>query len=404
MADRVDVVVIGAGLAGLRAAIHLQAAGREVRVLEASDAVGGRIRTDEVDGLLLDRGFQLFNPAYPAASNFDRAALDLKTFRPGVAVALDDERHLVGDPRRWPAVAVSTVRAPIGSPLEKIRFARWALAAATLPAARLLEADDRSLVAELTAHGLDGRIARSVIRPFLSGVLADGELASSTRLARLLIRAFVRGTPGLPAAGMRALPEQLAARLAPGTIAFGTAVESVTAGRVQWEDGELSADAVVVAADPVTAAELTGLPRPAMRGLTTYYHRAPVSPSSHAVLHIDGQGRGPIVNCAVLSDAAPSYSERGALIASTVLGADDTIEAIVREQAGLIYGVDSSRWEHVRTYAIAHALPAQLPPLNARQPVELGDGLFVAGDHRDTASIQGALVSGARAAAAVLQR
>ena len=396
--------MIGAGLAGLRAALRLQQAGRDVLVLEAAGAVGGRVRTDRVDGVRLDRGFQLFNPAYPAASVFDHDALALKPFRAGVIVALNDSRYLLGDPRRWPAAAIPSTRAPIGSVLEKIRFAQWALTAGVGPVSRLIAADDRSLAAELAAHGLDGRIAQTVIRPFLSGVLAEGELESSARFARLLVRAFVRGTPALPAAGMQALPEQLATRLAPGTLRLNCAVDSVRSGRVRTADGELTADAIVVATDPVTAASLTGLARPVMRGLTTYYHRAASSPSPHAALHLDGQARGPIVNCAVVSDAAPIYSDRGALIASTILGADDSIEAVVRAQAGVIFGVDAHEWEHVATYAIPHALPAMMAPLDLRQPVALGDGLFVAGDHRDTASIQGALVSGSRAAAAVLQR
>ena len=404
MVEHVDVVVVGAGLAGLAAALRLQKAGREVLVLEASDAVGGRVRTDRSDWLLLDRGFQLFNPAYPAAKIFDLDALDLKPFRAGVAVAMDGSRHLLGDPRRWPAAALPSLRAPIGSLAEKLRFAKWALSAGMLPAHRILEAEDHTLADELTAHGLDGAIAKSVIRPFLAGVLAEGDQQTSARFSRLLIRSFVRGTPSVPAAGMRALPLQLAARLAPGSLRLSCPVHLIAPGRVVCVDGEVEADSIVVAADPITACELVGLPRPQMNGLTTYYHLADSSPAKHAVLHLDGQARGPIVNTAVMSDAAPTYSERGALIASTMLGADESCEARVREHAGLIYGVDPSGWEHVSTYAIAHALPAQPPPLVPRRPVALGDGLYLAGDHRDTASIQGALVSGARSATAVLER
>ncbi len=404
MADRVDVVIVGAGLAGLSAAVRLHEAGREVVVVEAGDAVGGRVRTDLRDGLRLDRGFQLFNPSYPAASIFDLDALDLKPFKAGVAVSIGDDRFLLADPRRWPAEALSSVRAPVGSMLEKLRFAQWALTAGTLPADRILRATDRTLRDELQAHGLDGRIGEAVIRPFLAGVLAEDDLTTSAIFARLLVRSFVRGTPSIPAAGMQALPEQLAARLPDGAVRLNCAALDVGPDRVRTADGDLGAHAVIVAADPVTAASLTGLPVPATRALTTYYHRAAASPSPHAVLHVDGERRGPVINTAVLSDAAPTYCVDGALIASTVLGADGALEPAVRAHSGLIFGVDPGGWEHVATYSIPVALPALPPPLDPRQPVALDNGLFVAGDHRDTASIQGALVSGKRAAHAVMAR
>jgi hypothetical protein len=145
-----------------------------------------------------------------------------------------------------------------------------------------------------------------------------------------------------------------------------------------------------------------------MRGLTTVYLRAPQSPADGRgrLLHLDGDRRGPVVNTAVLSDAAATYCNEGALVASTVLGdrADGATLAEVRRQLAAVYGTATAAWEHVTTYAIAEALPAMVPPLNLRQDVDLGDGRFVAGDHRDTASQQGAMVSGRRAARAVLRR
>jgi hypothetical protein len=181
-------------------------------------------------------------------------------------------------------------------------------------------------------------------------------------------------------------------------------VHEVAEGRVHTAQGTIEARAVIVAADPRTGCALTGLPAPALRGLTTFYHRAGRAPSAERVVYIDGERRGPVVNTVVVSNVAPTYARRGALIASSVLGADDSaeMEALAREQAGAIYGVDAREWEHVATYAIRDALPALPAPLNLQRPVSLGNGLYIAGDHRDTASIQGALVSGRRVAAAVL--
>ncbi|MGN6245409.1 MAG: NAD(P)/FAD-dependent oxidoreductase [Motilibacteraceae bacterium] len=392
------VVVVGAGLAGLAAAGHLLAAGAPVRVLEAGDAVGGRVRTDEVDGLLLDRGFQLYNPSYPEGRRvLDHDALDLRAYVAGVVVAKGGRRHRLADPRREPGWALASALAPVGSPLAKARFAAYAVRAATRPVRELLDAPDATAALSLTAAGVHGPVLEQVVRPFLAGVFGEDELATSRRFAELVLRSFVRGTPSLPARGMRAIPEQLAGRLPAGTVELGSRVDDVAS--------LTSARAVVVATDPVTAAALSGLPVPPTNALTTFYHLAPQAPSHLSALHVDGDRSGPVVNTSVISNVVPDYAPGRHLVSSTVLGSrdDPATERTVRAQLARIYGCPTDGWDLVRTYPIPHALPAMLPPLDVRQPVRVRPGLYVAGDHRDTASIQGALVSGRRAAAAVLQ-
>ncbi len=404
LARRADVVVVGAGLAGLATTRHLVEAGVEVVLLDAAGAPGGRVRTDRIGGIQLDRGFQLFNPAYPEARRmFDLAALDLCSFDAGAVVTMGSDRHVVADPRRQPTQLLRTIRAPVGTLRQKLALVRWALESGYGPAARIKSSPDRSLAEELRRRGLDGELERRVLQPFLAGVLADEQLTSSRRFVELLLRAFVRGTPALPAAGMQALPDQLAAALPGGVLNLSTTASAVRSDAVVTDRGTIAARAVVIAGDPLTGCALAGLPAPQMRGLTTYYHLADEPPSPSRLLHLDGDHRGPLVNTAVISNVAPSYSPDAALIASTVLGTHTDADAreVARRQAGLVYGVDTARWQHLATYAIEQALPAMLAPLTLRQPVHLNDGLFIAGDHRDTASIQGALVSGRRAATAV---
>ena len=404
---RADVVVVGAGLAGLAAAHRLVHDGLEVAVLEASDGVGGRARTDHVDGLLLDRGFQLLNPAYPEAARLlDLPALDLQPFDSGVVVAHGGRRSVLADPRRAPRHALGALTAP-GSLREKAAFAGWAVQVGFGGARRIKDAPDEPLSVSLDRRGLTGRLRRGVLEPFLAGVLAEDEQATSRRFVDLLVRAFVRGTPSLPAGGMGAMAEQLVAGLPAGTVHLATRATAVAGGSVTTDAGVVTASAVVVATDPSTAVALAGLPTVVMRGLTTFYHLADEAPTASRMLHLDGDRRGPVLNTGVVSNVAPTYAGgRGALIASTVLGVRDdaTTEQAVRAQLRLVYGADPRPWQLVATYPIAGALPAILPPLHLRSPVALGGGLFVAGDHRDTASIQGALVSGRRAADAVLTR
>ncbi|HEY0238214.1 MAG TPA: NAD(P)/FAD-dependent oxidoreductase [Friedmanniella sp.] len=405
MSTDAPVLVVGAGLAGLACAQRLSRAGVEVVVLEASDGVGGRVRTDVVDGFRCDRGFQLLNPAYPVLSHvLDVDALDLHAFRAGVVVAHGRTRSVLADPRREPSLMLASLRAPLGTFAEKVRFATWALST-LVPVRRQLDGDDRTYAAELDAFGVTGRLRAGVVDPFLTGVLAESDGSSSARLARLLVRSFVLGSPSVPSLGMGRLPELVAASLPDGTVRLGVPVRGVSGSTVQTDDGELAASAVVVATDPATAGTLTGLDVPRTKALTTFWYATAEPPSTRALLHVDADHRGPLVNTAVMTNAAPTYAPAGqSLVQVTVLGADGSAETeqAARAQAGLVYGVDPAGWQLVTTHVVAAALPAQPPPLAVRRPVALGGGLFVAGDHRDTASIQGALVSGRRAAGAVL--
>ena len=416
---RTDVIVVGAGLAGLCAALRLVEAGLAVDVLEAGDDVGGRVRTDVVDGLRLDRGFQLYNPAYPEGRRrLDHAALDLRPYLAGVVVTLNGRQHRLADPRRAPGWVRASLSAPVGSPVDKARFAALALRATITAPSRLTSQPDMSSALALSRAAIDGPLLESVLRPFLAGVFGEAELTTSRRFLDLALRSFMRGTPSVPALGMGEIPRQLASRLPAGTITFGAEVSEVGPSTVSHADGTARARAVIVATDASTAARLVpGLPEPRWNSLTTFYHLAPEPPSPLPVLHIDGHRRGPVVNTSVISNVAPSYASNGRhLVSSTCVGVHEGPgdEQAVRTQLALIYGRDTAGWEHVRTDVIARALPAMLPPHLVRSPVEFAmvgaggtegnGGVVVAGDHRDTSSIQGAMVSGRRAARVVIAR
>lgn len=403
-----DVVVVGAGIAGLLCAATLTGRGYRVEVLEAADGIGGRIRTDVIDGHRCDRGFQLINPAYPAARRFlDLADLQLGTFEAGVAVAGPRGLRVVGDPIRAPKHLLRTIASGYSRPLELLRLARWA-APALGPVRSLLGRADSSLAESLNRAGVTGRIRREILTPFLTGVLAEAAGSTSATFSRLLIRSFLLGIPGVPARGMAAIPEQLAARLTT-PVRLHTRVTAVGGGTgnptVDSAAGSLHPRAVVVATDPATAGRLLDIPVPAMKGLVTYWFSTPEAPMSFNLLLVEGGGRaaGPVVNTAVMSHAAPSYAPAGRhLVQATTLRGDDAGEQQVRAHLSRMYGTSTRGWELLVRNDIDGALPGQLPPLHHRRPVELGGGLFVAGDHRDTASIQGALVSGRRAAGAVI--
>ena len=418
---RADVVVVGAGLAGLSAAVRLLGAdsaarSAEVVLLEAADAPGGRIRTDVVDGFQLDRGFQLYNPAYPQGRvMFDHESLELRPFTAGVRVRTDEGWAELADPRRAPSLAWASMRAPVGSTLDKARFAAYAGRAAVASPRSIESAADVSMLDALADAGIGKSLLESTLRPFLSGVFLEDQLATSRRFGDFVLRSFARGTPSVPAAGMQALPEQLAARLPAGVMHLNTPVTGVESRSdelvVRTAHGDITSGVVFIATNSRVAEELVpGFVGPATHSVTTWYHvpdgDSEALADGRGILTVDGRGpgRGPVVNTVPLTHAAPEYAPAGAaLVSSSALGLhpDPEAETAVRAHLAELYGVDTAGWELLATYPIPDALPAMTPPFEVRRTLTPGaaaPGVLVAGDHRDTSSIQGALASGRRAA------
>ncbi|MEW2012871.1 MULTISPECIES: FAD-dependent oxidoreductase [Microbacterium] len=413
MAALHDVAVIGAGLAGLRCATLLARAGRDVVVLDAADDVGGRQRTDRVDGFLLDRGFQVVNPRYDAlARALDPASLDLRPFPVGVRVVRGGRSDVLAHPLRHPELLPATVAGALSGLVparDLVAAARWLVPALVDPTS-IADGPDETLHEAWDRVGLTGRLRRSVLEPFLSGVLADDGRATSAAYATLLARLFALGRPGVPAAGIAALPRRLAelAREAGAQVRLSHAVTGVDARGDRVEvtvtgAETIAAREVVVAVGGEAVAKLVDLPAPPMRGLQTWWFgTGPEAPAS-ALLAVDGERSGPIVNSVVMSRTAPAYAPAGRhLVAASCLLGSGADERAVRAHMERMWGGEARSWELLRRDDIPHALPALPPPLRHASPVRLSERVIVAGDHRETPSIAGALVSAERAARAVL--
>lgn len=408
MSEQVDVVVVGAGLAGLNAALTLQQAGNRVLVVDAADAVGGRVRTDEVDGLLLDRGFQILNPAYPELQQLGvLEELDLRRFDAGIMVALEGGIERIGDPIRKPQWLVSSALAHIGDPKSKAKLI--AAIARTWLGGSIGQPSPRagSVADALRADGVDSVTYERVLRPFLTGVFLDDPARVAAGYGDFVLRTFVQGTPALPSRGMGALPRAMEMRLAAGTVRLNTRVHGVRFGGVDTEHGHIAAQQVVVAVDPRQAREwFPHMDVPQTRACTTWYHVTTETPTTDRAILVDGLARGPVVNSVAISKVAPSYASRGrTLMSSTTLGTDGSAdqEMHVRRHLELMWGTSTHAWELVRATVIEHALPSIGATDPMFRPIDAGNGVWLAGDHRDTPSQQGALLSGRRTALAALR-
>ncbi|MGW2821888.1 NAD(P)/FAD-dependent oxidoreductase [Streptomyces sp. NPDC001443] len=402
-----DVLVVGAGPAGLACARDLLASGLHVTLLEASDEVGGRMRSDRHEGFVVDRGFQVFNTSYPQVRRrLALRALRLRPFTPGVLVHTDDGPLRFSDPTRRPRDLGDLRPGRLAGPRDLLALGALSARDLLAPVRLLKRGEDRTTRTALAAAGFSEEFVERFFRPFLSGVFLEDELETSARFFHLVWRSMLRGTLCLPGEGIGAVPRLLADALPAGTLRLETAVAALTDDGVELVTGaELPARAVVVATGPGPAAVLLpGLDVPAYRVVTTYYHVAARSPLAEPTLLTDTRGR--FLNTCVLTEVVPEYAPASmSLIATSVLGEDTAgRERAVREALGDAYGahgaygVDTAGWDLLTSRTVRDALPVMTPPWPLSRTARVAPGRYVCGDHRATGSVQGALASGARAA------
>jgi phytoene dehydrogenase-like protein len=381
------------------------------QILEASDGIGGRVRTDQVDGFLLDRGFQVVLTAYPEAKRWlDYGKLDLKCFSPGALSWYAGRMNKIIDPWRMPGLWWEAVQSDFGTFGDKLRVARLRRRLTNTSIAEIFQRPDRATKDALQSEGFSKEMIHHFFRPFLGGILLDGELKSSSRMFEFVFKMLSEGKTAVPARGMGAIAEQLAQTIPSEAIRLNTQVEALHGNEITLHGGEkMQARAIVIAADGPAAAHLVGEVEPASRSVTCFYYDADEPPVAEPMLVLNGDGAGPVNNFAVISQVAPSYAPAGKhLVSATVLGTQKLTEAqlsgFIIAQMKNWFGKVASSWRFLRGYRIAHAQPQQFPGAlePAERPVRIRPGVYVCGDHRDNASIQGAMVSGRRAAEAVL--
>ena len=406
------MLIVGGGLAGLACALRLHEAGARPFIFEGSDGVGGRVRTDRLDGFLLDRGFQVFLDAYPeAGALLDRESLDLRAFRPGALIYRTSGMVRMMDVFREPRHLIDSALAPVGSLPDKLRVGtlRWRLMRLTNE--EIAGREDMTTECYLKRAGFSPPMIDGFFRSFYGGIFLERELQTSSRMFEFTFKMFSQGRATLPARGMGEIPRQLASRLPPGTVRLGAQVTGIQPGNITLESGDqFQGDAVVVATDASSAAGLVpaGVTAgPFWRSVTCLYFAASRSPLCESIIALSGSGSGLVNNVCVPSDLAPNYAPPGrALVSVSVLGTVESadLESQVLAELEAWFGGAVREWRHLRTYRIERALPRQAPGAGLTEPgFRKEGGVYLCGDHLWSASIEGAIISGLRTADAILK-
>ncbi len=404
------IVIVGAGMAGLACATWLHRAGRPVLVLDAADAVGGRVRTDRTpDGFRLDRGFQVLLTDYPEARRiFDYGALDLRAFRSGAVIRLPNgSETTLQNPLQRPLAAFSALASPIGTLADKLRILSLVRHVQRHTPAELLARPATDTLTFLRRYGWSEAMIDNFFRPFFGGVFLDRGLGTASNFFEFVFQQFVRGQAAVPALGMQQLPEQLAARLPAGTVRLNAPVEALDGPGVRLASGEtLAAAAVVLALDGPALARLlpaAGAPGAVVAGrltTNTYFVAEGHSPGrGDGLLRLNAAPNALAHNVSFPADVAPAYAPAGqALVSVSTHGDTGLSEAALaghlHEELIAWFGPNARQWRHLRSYRIAHALPAYPAGRPAQGPLKLADGLYRCGDWAAYPSLNAALATG----------
>lgn len=424
---KTGVIIIGAGLAGLAAAIRLQAQKVPFLLLESSNSVGGRVRSDIVDGFILDRGFQIFITAYPEARRLlDYSALNLQKFYSGAKVYYDGRFHTVADPLRHFSDSLFSLTNPIGTIVDKLLIA--------LTRIRILaQSDDQILTAEeirtfqlLREIGFSDAMMDRFFRPFFGGIFFDTQLETTSRLFNFIFKCLALGENTLPANGISAISEQLAGKLPPDSMLLNSKATSIipesdSSFQVSLETGEVlkSELGVIVAVEEFQAVKLLAgnlersiqVKKPARSTVCLYFSTEQDKvPVKEPVLFINGSGKGIVNNMFFATNVAQSYGPPGkSLVSVSLIGlfedvSDDDLVNMVVEELSNWFGESVVRsWRYLRMYRIGFAQPNQCPPTDLVKDPRVKPGLYICGDYVTSATFDGALVSGRRAAEALLR-
>nr|MBI1232746.1 NAD(P)-binding protein [Cytophagales bacterium] len=411
MKDR-KIYVIGAGVSGLVAAIELEKAGYFPVILEKTDRVGGRIKSDFVDGFILDHGFQVLLTAYPAAQRYlDFKALDLRYFDPGAVILKPGDTFSVHDPLRRPTQIFNMAFSKVGTLLDKIKLFTLTKELKKKQEEEIFSEPEMSTISYLKKKGFSAKIIEQFFRPFFAGIFLERELATSSRMFEFVFKMFSMGHAAVPAKGMMEIPNQLASKLQNTQFRFNTTVKEITHTEIHLDTGDtITADDIIVT---VPAAGLVdGFTGPAVthHGVVNMYFSTQYSFLAQPMIGLVPDDSFYINNLVFLTDVCKSYSNSGRALLSVSIVKDVTgiekLDKLVALELEALSGIKAEHFEFIMGYNIAEALPI-VDDLKFERPYhqhEWYDHLFLAGDHYLNGSVNAAMQAGRSAAEALIAK
>lgn len=400
-----DVIIVGAGLSGLSAAVHLHRQGRKVLILEASDRAGGRVKTDSVDGFILDRGFQVLLTAYPEAKKLlNYKDLQLCKMLPGATVLYDGGTFEIADPFRRPKALFSTLFAPVGTILDKINTLWLKNKLQKMSIDTIFTQPEQTTLQQLSDYGFSQKMIQRFYKPFLSGIYLENQLTTSNRMFDFVMKMFSDGDVAIPALGMEEIPKQLVSQLPESSIQYYKKVSKIVHNTLILEDGTtFEANQIVIATN---ANELTKqfLPnqKTTAQQATNVYFEARIAPTKKAIVVLNASSTKKWVNnLTVLSNVSKMYAPPEKVLISISYNELAPIEDFelaenMKKELEQWYGKQVHDWKMIKTYRIDYALPIQDSVKNelSISEIKISDTLFICGDYLLNGSVNAAFKTG----------
>jgi protoporphyrinogen oxidase len=408
------VIIIGAGIAGLTAAIELEKAGFKPTILESTDRIGGRVKTDLINGYLLDHGFQVLLTAYPEAQHYlDYEKLDLKKFSPG-ALIIDAKNgsYVISDPLRQPSSFFNMLFSPVGSFSDKIKIFKWNRALKKLSIDEIFAKSDKTSLEFLTEKGFSNEIINQFFKPFFGGIFLENRLDTSSRMLEFVFKMFGEGYATVPREGMKAIPEMLASNLTQTEIKFNQRVEKVGLKKVELDNGdELEADVIIIATKPdELLPQLIGQFSEDQFVINLNFS-SDIDPIGKSLIALVPDDKYLINNISVMNNTSSSYAPEGRYLLSVSVTQNyeendkDLRRRIFKELVEVFPELENATLQHLKTYYIDNALPKIEDFQNKMKPShsKIQTGIYLAGDYLLNGSINAAMASGRYAAHAVFE-
>jgi phytoene dehydrogenase-like protein len=401
------VIIIGAGIAGLTCAKYLRDRGIQSLILEASDSVGGRVKTDKYEGFLLDRGFQILLTAYPEAQKIlDYQALDLQTFKSGAMIRNQQANKfsVMANPFKEPSTLMSSLTSEVGSLTDKLRVLRLVMDTEDIRE-DIFDRRGKTTIDFLQDYGFSEKMIQQFFKPFFGGVFLENELSTSANFFQYIFGKFYEGDAVIPAKGMQQIAEQIAQKLYLGTVKFNTKVVKIDGNRVYLENGDrLYGEKIVLATDGLQADKLLGnTPNRQFNATTCTYFSADKSPLKEKMLVLNPNRASVVHNLCVPSDIAPAYAPAGkSLISISTQGFDlydeNELAKNIKRELATWFGKEVDNWQHLRTYHIPQALPTFGGTKSVQESLKLSDILYQCGDATAYPSLNAAMATGRKVA------